>query len=293
VSTPIEKPVIAIVGSAMIDLVCYVDEIPHAGQTVMGNEYFTSFGGKGANQAAMAKLCGGDVYFIGTLGADNFGDQIAENFRQLGINDSYVQRGQLATGVAHIWVEQSGENRIVVVPGANNETSAERARAAVSAITDLSILIGQLEIDQEITLAAFLAAKALGCSTILNPAPYQKIIAPLLAATDWVIPNESEFADFQEEAANTNTIVTLGAEGAEIRVKGQAPQRISTKKVEVLDSTGAGDCFVGTFAYALGAGKEISEAVKLACGVASTSVTRKGAQVSYPRSSELAALLHA
>ncbi|MEI6671256.1 MAG: PfkB family carbohydrate kinase, partial [Actinomycetes bacterium] len=157
----------------------------------------------------------------------------------------------------------------------------------------LSILIGQLEIDQEITLAAFLTAKALGCTTILNPAPYQKIIAPLLAATDWVIPNESEFADFQEEAANTNTIVTLGAEGAEIRVKGQAPQRISTKKVEVLDSTGAGDCFVGTFAYALGAGKEISEAVKLACGVASTSVTRKGAQVSYPRSSELAALLHA
>lgn len=95
-NAPIEKPVIAIVGSAMIDLVCYVDQIPHAGQTLMGNEYFTSFGGKGANQATMASLCGGDIYFIGTLGSDNFGDDIAKNFHDLGIDARFVERGKAA-----------------------------------------------------------------------------------------------------------------------------------------------------------------------------------------------------
>jgi ribokinase len=293
VNAPIEKPVIAIVGSAMIDLVCYVDQIPHAGQTLMGNEYFTSFGGKGANQAAMASLCGGDIYFIGTLGSDNFGDDIAKNFHDLGIDARFVERGKLPTGVAHIWVEKTGENRIVVVPGANNETSADRARNAIMKIPNLRVVIGQLEIDQEITLSAFSAAKERGCTTILNPAPYQAVSASLLAATDWVIPNESEFEGFDHRAITSNVIVTLGAQGAQLRIKGQPESNISTKKVDVVDSTGAGDAFVGTFAFALASGREVRKAVELACAVASQSVTRKGAQISYPRASELAGLINA
>lgn len=190
-------------------------------------------------------------------------------------------------------MEKTGENRIVVVPGANNETGADRARNAIMKIPNLRVVIGQLEIDQEITLSAFSAAKERGCTTILNPAPYQAVSASLLAATDWVIPNESEFEGFDHRAMTSNVIVTLGARGAQLRIKGQPESNISTKKVDVVDSTGAGDAFVGTFAFALASGREVRKAVELACAVASQSVTRKGAQISYPRASELAGLINA
>ena len=185
--------VIAVVGSAMMDLTAYADVLPEAGQTLAGQLFTTGFGGKGANQAVMAAHCGADVHFIGKLGNDVFGTAIADNFVKVGIHSQYVDRSQTPNGVAHIWVDGQGENRIIIIPGANHEIEVARAVEAISSIADLQIVVAQCEIKQEVTVAAFRAAKARGCTTILNPAPFAPISQELIAECDWIIPNESEF----------------------------------------------------------------------------------------------------
>jgi ribokinase len=293
--------VIAVVGSAMMDLTAYADVLPEAGQTLAGQLFTTGFGGKGANQAVMAAHCGAEVHFIGKLGNDVFGNAIADNFVKVGINSEYVDRSETATGVAHIWVDGDGENRIIIIPGANHEISIPRAVAAVNAITDLQIVVAQCEINQEVTIAAFKSAKDRGCTTILNPAPYQQLTTELLELTDWLIPNEIEFRELHGFLPSNdeilkgfrpgkNSIVTLGSEGAVyISPQGQL-HRVSAPKVNAVDTTGAGDSFVGSFAYALASGKDPVSAMGFGVTVASTSVTRKGAQSSYPDQAEIATL---
>ena len=166
------KPtVIAVVGSAMMDLTAYADVLPEPGQTLAGQLFTTGFGGKGANQAVMAAHCGAEVHFIGKLGKEVFGTAIADNFVKVGIHSEYVDRSDTPTGVAHIWVDGNGENRIIIIPGANHEIEIAKAVDAINTIKDLSVVVAQCEIKQEVTLAAFKAAKARGCTTILNPAP--------------------------------------------------------------------------------------------------------------------------
>ena len=293
--------VIAVVGSAMMDLTAYADVLPEPGQTLAGQLFTTGFGGKGANQAVMAAHCGAEVHFIGKLGKDVFGTAIAENFVKVGINSEYVDEGETATGVAHIWVDSNGENRIIIIPGANHEIKVTRAVEAINSIKDLSVVVAQCEIKQEVTLAAFKAAKTRGCTTILNPAPYQEISADLLALADWIIPNETEFRELHGELPTSdeflksfrngkNSIVTLGSQGAVyISSEGQLT-KVGAPKVTAVDTTGAGDAFVGTFAYSLASGKDPITAMTLGIKVASTSVTRKGAQSSYPHQAEIATL---
>ena len=183
------KAVIAVVGSAMIDLTAYAKVIPAPGQTLEGDLFTTGFGGKGANQAVIAAHCGAQVHFVGKLGNDLFGDSIAENFKKLGIGSEFLARSDTPNGVAHIWVDANGENRIVIIPGANHEIELKKAVQAIESIPDLAVVVAQCEIKQEVTLAAFSAAKARGCLTILNPAPYQPLSKELLELTDWIIPN--------------------------------------------------------------------------------------------------------
>jgi len=178
------KSVIAVVGSAMMDLTAYADVVPEAGQTLVGQLFTTGFGGKGANQAVIAAHCGAEVHFIGKLGRDLFGDSIAINFSAVGINTDYLERSESPTGVAHIWVDGNGENRIIIIPGANHEIEISKAVLAINSITNLAVVIAQCEIKQEVTLAAFTAAKARGCVTILNPAPFETLSEQLLAVTD-------------------------------------------------------------------------------------------------------------
>lgn len=293
--------VIAVVGSAMMDLTAYADVLPEAGQTLAGQLFTTGFGGKGANQAVMAAHCGAEVHFIGKLGNDVFGNAIADNFVKVGINSEYVDRSEMATGVAHIWVDGHGENRIIIIPGANHEIEVSRAIAAVNAIPELQIVVAQCEIMQEVTTAAFKAAKARGCTTILNPAPYQQLSAELLQLTDWLIPNETEFRELHGSLPisddvlksfrpGKSSIVTLGSEGAVyISPQGEI-HRVSAPKVTSVDTTGAGDSFVGSFAYSLASGKDPIAATTFGIKVASLSVTRKGAQSSYPDQAEIATL---
>ena len=295
------KSVIAVVGSAMMDLTAYADVVPEAGQTLVGQLFTTGFGGKGANQAVIAAYCGADVHFIGKLGRDLFGDSIASNFSAVGIHTDYVERSDSPTGVAHIWVDGNGENRIIIIPGANHEIEISKAVTAINSIADLSIVIAQCEIKQEVTLAAFTAAKARGCTTILNPAPFEALSNELLAVTDWLIPNETEFKALTHHEASDenslsnfrpgrNTIVTLGSQGAVLVASDSTLTRVSAPSVKAVDTTGAGDAFVGTFAFGLASGKGAAEAVELGIKVASLSVTRKGAQSSYPSQTEIETL---
>ena len=295
------KAVIAVVGSAMIDLTAYATVIPAPGQTLEGELFTTGFGGKGANQAVIAAHCGAEIHFVGKLGKDLFGDSISENFKKLGINAKYVERSETPNGVAHIWVDANGENRIVIIPGANHEIESKKATEAIESIADLAVVVAQCEIKQDVTLAAFSAAKKRGCVTILNPAPYQPLSEELLAVTDWIIPNETEFKELLGQAPTSdevlkkfrpgkNSIVTLGSEGAVLITSDGHLTRVSAPKVNAVDTTGAGDAFVGVFAFALASGKNAEDAMKLGIKVASMSVTRKGAQSSYPSQAEIETL---
>jgi ribokinase len=296
------KPaVIAVVGSAMMDLTAYAQILPEPGQTLAGQHFTTGFGGKGANQAVMAAHCGAEVHFIGKLGEDVFGGSILDNFVKVGINTDYVERSKTPTGIAHIWVDGDGENRIIIIPGANHEIEIEKAVDAINSIKDLSIVVAQCEIKQEVTLNAFRAAKARGCTTILNPAPYQEISPELLELCDWIIPNETEFRELFGQLPTSdeilkifrpgkNSIVTLGSQGAVYISADSQLTKVSAPKVTAIDTTGAGDAFVGAFAYSLASGSDPVSAMTLGIKVASFSVTRKGAQSSYPDQAEIATL---
>ena len=295
------KVVVAVVGSAMMDLTAYAKYLPEPGQTLLGELFTTGFGGKGANQAVIAAHCGAQVHFIGKLGRDLFGDSIASNFSNVGIRSEYVEQSDSPTGVAHIWVDGNGENRIIIIPGANHEIERAKAVAAINSIENLSVVVAQCEIKQEVTLAAFKAAKARGCVTILNPAPYQGLSQELLELCDWIIPNETEFRELHGELPTNdeilksfrpgrNSVVTLGSAGAVLINADGTINRVSAPVVNAVDTTGAGDAFVGTFAFGLASGMNSMKALTLGIKVASLSVTKKGAQSSYPTQAEIATL---
>jgi ribokinase len=285
----------------MMDLTAYASVLPEPGQTLVGEVFTTGFGGKGANQAVMAAMCGANVHFIGKLGKDVFGDAIAENFNKVGMNVSYVDRSETPTGVAHIWVDGEGENRIIIIPGANHEIEVSRAVDAINNIPDLNIVIAQCEIKQEVTLAAFKASKKRGCTTILNPAPFEKLSQELIDLCDWIIPNETEFRELHGQLPTSdeilksfrpgkNSIVTVGSQGAIFIDSDGLLVRCPAPQTTAVDTTGAGDSFVGSFAYALAKGEDPATAMSFGVKVASRSVTKKGAQSSYPDQAEIKTL---
>jgi len=291
---------IAVIGSTMMDLTVYADVLPAAGETRFGESFTTGFGGNGANQAVMAARTGATVTMITGIGNDGFGDESLQNFKNAQMDTSSVLRLDTHTGVAHIWVDGQGQNRISIVPGANFKLTPQDAIDEVKKLKNVSVLIAQCEIPQEVTLAAFRTAQELGITTILNPAPYQPLTDDLLDLTDWLIPNEIEFAELDKahRAPDTDeiiaslrkkgrTIVTLGSEGAALVTTDGKVKRFSAKKVSATDTTGAGDCFIGAFAAAIAAGASEESAVQFGIDCATKSVTRKGAQSSYPKIEEI------
>lgn len=303
---PTNLPTIVVVGSTMMDMITYIDKVPESGETFIGDTFALGFGGKGANQSVMASRMGANVYMVNTLGDDLFGDSTLKNFQDQGINTTFVARSAGASGVAPIWVEKDGSNRIICVPGSNNAMTPLQATHAIESIKDIDVVIGQLEIPQEVTAAAFRAAQRKGIVTILNPAPFAPLSAELLAASDWIAPNEHEFAamDPQKRSPdNDETIrdlaktlgkrilVTLGELGAAFTAPSGEIVRIPSPKVNAIDTTGAGDSFVGAFAYGLASGLSEELAVKLGCACASASVTRRGTQSSYSSKEEAQAII--
>ena len=286
---------ILVIGAANTDLTAYVDRIPEGGETIHGNIFTTGFGGKGANQAVAAKRAGAKVALIAGLGADIFGENTKAHLEAEGIDTSGIFYGKQPSGVAHIWVDSKGENRIIIIPGANLELTEEFISNAITESKNLSIVIAQCELPQEFAIAAFKSAKVKNAITILNPAPAVKLSPELIELSDWIIPNQIEFnalahevsgGDLVEQIENLypekNLLVTLGSDGAILRTKNGEIINAIAPKTEVIDTTGAGDAFVGAFAAALNAGKELQIALEFAIKFASNSVGKKGAQSSYP-----------
>ena len=299
--------IVVVVGSMNTDLITYVRQAPGPGETVIGHRFQSGFGGKGANQAAMARLLGADVAFVGALGEDAYADLTLENFRRLGIDAAGVLRVPGSSGVAPIWVEDDGTNRIIVVPGANDLLTPDHAAAAVAARDRVDVAVGQFEVPQAATAAAFAAARARGAITILNPAPAATIASDLLAVTDWLIPNESEFTALAGSAGEAGEagddafrafaaghgvrlIVTLGARGAALVGANGAVTRLPARAVTAIDTSGAGDAFVGAFAVGIAMGWPETDAVALGLACASDSVTRPGTQASFPDPAAAAAI---
>jgi ribokinase len=261
----------------------------------MGERFVTGFGGKGANQAVMAARLGASVELVGALGDDPYAEMTLANFVEEGVETRYVARVAGSSGVAPIWVEPDGTNRIVVVAGANGLVDPAAATRAVAGARAVDVVVGQLEVPQLATIAAFQAARRRGATTILNPAPAALLEPALLAVTDWLIPNEPEaealagapiadddvaLARFAAEAG-VRLVVTLGPRGAVVVEHGLA-SRLAAPAVEAIDTTGAGDAFVGAFAAGLAQGLPAAAAARLGVACASESVTRPGTQASFP-----------
>ena len=283
---------ICVIGSSNIDQIAYTKNIPADGETLFGDSFQMGFGGKGANQAVMAGLLGADVYMITCLGDDIYKEMTINNYEANNVNTDHIQLVKGASGVAPIWVDATGQNRIIVIPGANNEIDAQKAISSIEAIGNISVLVGQCEIPMEVNHEVFQYAKSNSITTIFNPAPAKKLEREFLEHISWLIPNENEFElisgvepnddnflKFNEEIP-CNLIVTLGEKGA-VLVDENKTHYFDAPSVNAIDTTGAGDSFIGTFAYELSESNSPESSIKKAVEKASQSVTKKGTQSSY------------
>ena len=296
---------IVVVGACMIDLISYVPRFPQMGETLHGTEFRMGYGGKGANQAIMAAKLGSKVVMVSKVGDESFGAGTLENFKKNGVSTNFVYKSKEEfSGVAPIFVTPKGENSIVIVSGSNNKLTAMEIEKASNEIKQSSYLICQLEIEVELSLIALRLAKKLGVSTILNPAPARSSLPEeIYKLTDIFCPNESEaelltgkkinsMTDIEEMAQQFVTagaksvIITLGENGCYVLSNGVG-KHISANKVSVVDSTGAGDAFVGALAHFLDLGIDIFESAKRASAVATISVQGKGTQSSFPERDQL------
>jgi len=286
---------ICVIGSSNIDQFSYISEFPSSGETLIGDSFETGFGGKGANQAVMAGLLGADVYMISCIGNDIFGDSTINNFIENNVNVDHIQRVKVSSGVAPIWVNARGENKIIVIPGANNEIDPNRAIASLKEIENVSYLIGQAEIPMDVNHEVFDYAKQNNITTVFNPAPGKNLESTFLKKIDWLIPNENEFQIISgldvtdknilefSKTIPCNLLVTYGEHGV-LYVEDDEIIKFKAPKVDAVDTTGAGDAFVGSFVYGLSKGLKVNDAINLAIDKASLSVTKRGTQSSYSSS---------
>jgi ribokinase len=292
------RPRIAVIGSANVDLTTFTDRFPKPGETIFGQKFDLGFGGKGANQAVAARLCGADVFMVARVGSDLFGPATIENFKKLGIDTTHVKQVEgLSSGVAPIFVEPNGQNRILVVKGANNALKSADVDAAAETLKGADCIVLQFEIPLETVYYAIGFARKHGIRCILNPAPGQPVDMRALADLDYFVPNESEaetisgmavgnVEDAKKCAAKLvaggirRVIVTLGANGALLAGHGVS-EHLPPFSVKSIDSTGAGDAFIGSFAVFLAEGLREQEAVRRANLYAGLSTTGIGTQKSF------------
>jgi ribokinase len=294
-------PHVVVVGSCNIDLTFRMKRLPQPGETHPGIGFQLGYGGKGANQAVMAARLGARVTMIGRVGADAFGEGMLANFRAERIDASHVRQDpKQPTGSAAILVDDRGQNSIVVVPGANGAVTVRDLQESAAVIQSADALLCQLEVPAAVTNAALKLARTAGVRTILNPAPAAELPDDLLQQVDVCIPNESELAhlcaaivaptdiaDLALMAASLlrrgvqTVIVTLGERGA-LFVDAGGSEQLPAPVVQPVDSSGAGDAFIGAFAVARCKGDSIRDAIMRANSAAAGTVTRLGTQASFP-----------
>jgi ribokinase len=292
------RPRVAVIGSANIDLTTFAERFPKPGETIFGQKFDLGFGGKGANQAVAARLCGADVFMVARLGNDLFGPPTIENLKKLGIDTTHVKLTDgLSSGVAPIFVEPNGQNRILVVKGANNAVTPSAVDEAAETLKSVDCIVLQFEIPLETVYYAVAFARKHGIRCIVNPAPAQPIDMHALAGLDYFVPNESEAEtitglpvcniDDAKKCAEKflaadirRVIITLGAQGSLLAGRGLS-EHIPPYSVTSVDSTGAGDAFIGSFAVFLGEGLPEPDAVRRANLYAGLSTTGIGTQKSF------------
>jgi ribokinase len=305
-------PIILVAGSLNTDLVVRTPRFPMPGETISGEDLQVIPGGKGANQAVAAARHGAQVFMLGRVGSDNFGNLLRDNLRTNRVNTEHVLRDESSTGTATIVVDGTGQNTIVLSPGANGKVSAADMESV--SFQDFNLLLLQLEIPVPAVLAAARRAHENGLAVLLNPAPARELPEELIALTDYLIPNETELSLLSgmdvkdmpsaEAAAKSllargvkTVIVTLGSRGALIVTKTETIQ-VESFKVNVVDTTAAGDAFIGGFAYKLmeagrppREGQELirglHKAVRYGCACGALAATKFGAQPSLPTKEEV------
>ncbi|WP_034107531.1 ribokinase [Pseudomonas lurida] len=290
---------VVVVGSLNMDLVTRASRLPRAGETLIGQTFSTVPGGKGANQAVASARLGADVSMIGCVGTDAYGTQLREALRVEGIDCQAVSTVDGSSGVALIVVDDSSQNAIVIVAGSNGEMTPASLQAFDSVLQAADVIVCQLEVPMNTVGYALKRGRELGKTVILNPAPASAPLpAEWYASIDYLIPNESEAGalsgvtvdsiDSAKAAATQliqagagKVIITLGSQGA-LFSDGQGFEHLLAPKVRAVDTTAAGDTFVGGFAAALANGKSEAEAIRFGQVAAALSVTRAGAQPSIP-----------
>jgi ribokinase len=293
-----KPPRIAVVGSANIDLTTFTDQFPKPGETIFGQKFDLGFGGKGANQAVAARLCGADVFMVARVGSDLFGPATIENFKKLGIDTTHVKQVEgLSSGVAPIFVEANGQNRILVVKGANDALKPADVDAASEILKAVDCIVLQFEIPLETVYYTVGFARKHGIRCIVNPAPAQAIEMQALRDLDYFVPNESEAqvvsgmpvrnVDDAKKCAEKlmaggirRVIITLGANGSLVAAAGVS-EHVAAFSVKSVDSSGAGDAFIGSFAVFLAEGVPEMQAVRRANLYAGLSTTGVGTQKSF------------
>ncbi len=293
-----KRPRIAVVGSANIDLTTFTSRFPKPGETIFGDSFDLGFGGKGANQATASRLCGADVFMVARVGNDLFGPATIENFKKLGIDATHVKQVEgVSSGVAPIFVEPSGQNRIFVVKGANDRVKPADVDAAADLLKTVDCMVLQFEIPLETVYYSVSFARANGIRCIVNPAPAQPVDLKALDGLDYFVPNESEAetitnlpvrnVDDAKKCAEKllaggvkRVIITLGANGSLLAGR-EVMDHVPAYSVKSVDSTGAGDAFIGSFAVFLAEGLPEREAVRRANLYAGLSTTGVGTQKSF------------
>jgi ribokinase len=294
------SPRIAVIGSANTDLTTFTDVFPRPGETVFGKTFEMGFGGKGANQAVAARLCGAQVLMVAKVGDDLFGRATIDNFASFGIDTTYVQVvADAPTGVAPILVEPDGQNRIIVVKGANDRLTPTDVDAAAADLRSVDAIILQFEIPLQTIYHAVRFARAQNIRCIVNPAPAVPAELAELTGADLFIPNESEAEQLTGQPVRSEAdaaacaatllsrgfrrvVITLGARGSLV-ADAAGHTHVPAFPVTCIDTTGAGDAFIGSLAVFLAEGVNEQEALSRANLYAALSTTRVGTQKSFPR----------
>ena len=289
---------IVVVGSANVDLTTFNDVFPQPGETIFGKGFDLGFGGKGANQAVAARLCGAKVAMVAKVGSDLFGPATIKNFEAQGIDATYVRTAQgVSSGVAPIFVDPGGQNRIIVVKGANDMLAPEDVDAAAPVLRKADTMVLQFEIPLRTVYYAVQLAKKNGIRCIVNPAPAQAVDFERICTADYFIPNETEAqtitgmtiqtaedarkcAQFLLGRGMRRVVITLGERGCLV-AGADSTEHIHAFPVQSIDTTGAGDAFIGSFAVFLGEGIAEKEALRRANLYAALSTTKVGTQKSF------------
>ena len=293
-----------VIGSLNMDMTVKVEELPKLGETIFGNDFYESCGGKGANQAVAVSKLGMKTEMIGMVGKDSQGEKLIQNLNKYGIISDNVIKSDELTGRAIITVDKKGDNNIIVIPGSNFKITKEHIQAKQDVIASSDVVILQNEIPSETVEFSLMKAKELGKITIFNPAPARKLSGEVFKNTDYLILNETEMEEIFEIKFNDeeytekisikkkeygikNIILTLGDKGSILFSEDNNIKKYDVYKVKAVDTTAAGDSFIGAFTMKICEIGNPDEAIKYATAVSAIVVTRQGAQDSIPTREEI------